>query len=253
MQKSIALALALCGVSTAVASPALAALHDRGNGLIYDDVLDVTWMQHADYSHTRVGWNAAKDWAASLEYGGYDDWRLPRVRPVALEWNYVYGFNGTTDVGYNITSPNSELSYMFYVNLGNVGRYDTAGSETGCGSLPAPKCLTNTSFTDGTTGLTVSFLELEPTAYWSGTSYDENPSIDAAFAFSMEAGQQHQNGIGVARNLWAVRDGDVLADPAPVPALHPVLLASALVLTGLAAAQRRRGRVEQRARHEAGR
>ena len=27
-----------------------AALYDRGNGLIYDDVLDITWLQDANYA-----------------------------------------------------------------------------------------------------------------------------------------------------------------------------------------------------------
>ena len=83
-----------------ISSSSHAALYDRGNGLIYDDVLDVTWMQDANYAHTsgyaaanavgslgsgstniqadgRMGWDAANTWAAQLEYGGYDDWRLP--------------------------------------------------------------------------------------------------------------------------------------------------------------------------------
>ena len=31
---------------------AQAALHDRGGGLIYDDVLNVTWLQDASYART---------------------------------------------------------------------------------------------------------------------------------------------------------------------------------------------------------
>ena len=91
--------LALIGLSALTLS-ANAALYDRGNGLIYDDVLDITWLQDANYAQTsgyaasnaigvphsistniqadgRMGWNAASTWAAQLEYGGYDDWRLP--------------------------------------------------------------------------------------------------------------------------------------------------------------------------------
>ncbi|NNF16437.1 MAG: hypothetical protein HKN70_06795 [Gammaproteobacteria bacterium] len=41
-----ALCLAMLSVSTT------AALHDRGNGLIYDDVLDITWLQDANYALT---------------------------------------------------------------------------------------------------------------------------------------------------------------------------------------------------------
>ena len=31
-----------------------AELHDRGGGLIYDDVLDVTWLQDANYVNPAV-------------------------------------------------------------------------------------------------------------------------------------------------------------------------------------------------------
>jgi hypothetical protein len=66
-----------------------AELHDRGGGLIYDDVLDVTWLQDANYAYTsgytsglhdddgEMTWYEAMEWAEQLEYGGFDDWRLP--------------------------------------------------------------------------------------------------------------------------------------------------------------------------------
>ena len=48
-------------ISTSLHSQA--ALYDRGNGLIYDDVLDITWLQDANYAKTtdatpwyRSGW-----------------------------------------------------------------------------------------------------------------------------------------------------------------------------------------------------
>ena len=80
---------------------AQAALIDRGNGMIYDTTRDITWLKDWNYAYTsgyaasgvapesfpwntntivtdgRMGWDAAMAWAASLEFGGYDDWRLP--------------------------------------------------------------------------------------------------------------------------------------------------------------------------------
>ena len=35
-----------------ISSSSHAALYDRGNGLIYDDVLNITWMQDANYAKT---------------------------------------------------------------------------------------------------------------------------------------------------------------------------------------------------------
>ncbi len=40
--------LALVGLSVSLSVNA--ALYDRGNGLIYDDVLDITWLQDANYA-----------------------------------------------------------------------------------------------------------------------------------------------------------------------------------------------------------
>lgn len=54
-----------------------AALHDRGGGLIYDDVLDIIWMQNANSAGTTMTWDDAMAWADALLFQGYDDWRLP--------------------------------------------------------------------------------------------------------------------------------------------------------------------------------
>ena len=56
---------------------AMAELHDRGNGLIYDDVQDLTWTQNAGLSGYRTSVSDAIAWAENLVYGGFDDWRLP--------------------------------------------------------------------------------------------------------------------------------------------------------------------------------
>jgi len=66
-----------------------AELHDRGGGLIYDDVLDITWLQDTNYamisgydSDGLMNWSGAMNWAAQLVYAGFNDWRLPRILPV---------------------------------------------------------------------------------------------------------------------------------------------------------------------------
>ena len=63
---------------------ASATLWDRGGGLIYDDHLNITWLQDANYAKTSgydsdglMNWANAVDWADNLIYGGYNDWRLP--------------------------------------------------------------------------------------------------------------------------------------------------------------------------------
>jgi hypothetical protein len=80
--KSLRLLVALCG--SVMLGSTQAALIDRGNGMIYDDVLNITWLQDANYAKTsghdadgRMTWNESMAWASSLIFGGYDDWRLP--------------------------------------------------------------------------------------------------------------------------------------------------------------------------------
>lgn len=51
--KKVTLALAAVGLLSSGA--AQAALHDRGDGLIYDDVLNITWAAGLSYAATTTG------------------------------------------------------------------------------------------------------------------------------------------------------------------------------------------------------
>ena len=126
-----------------------ASLHDRGGGLIYDDVLNVTWLKDANYAKTSgydsdglMTWSEATTWATNLSY--YDSvrnvtwtgWRLPYTLPVnGTSYGYDYAINGSTDEGYNVSAPassypgstGSEMAYMFYNNLANKGYYTVNG------------------------------------------------------------------------------------------------------------------------------
>ncbi len=114
-----------------------ATLWDRGGGLIYDDVLDVTWLQDANHAKTsgydddgKMTWAEATAWADQLVYAGYDDWRLPRTGPVdGVAFNYSGpDYDGSRDAGYNVSAPGSaypgslgsEMAYLYYNTLGNL-------------------------------------------------------------------------------------------------------------------------------------
>ena len=56
-----------------------AELLDRGGGLIYDDVLDITWLQDANYAGGTMTWDEAIHYAESLVWAGFEDWHLPRA------------------------------------------------------------------------------------------------------------------------------------------------------------------------------
>lgn len=160
-----------------------AGLIDRGGGLIYDNVLNITWLQDANYALTsgyvaanlesdggfddvfsdgRMGWDAAVAWADQLVYGGYDDWRLPTIVDTGV-LGAQCTYNGT-DCGYNVATSASELAYMFHVNLGNLSAHTTAGSYRG-GSNGVNWGVVNTSFVDAKTSQTVSFQNFQNYGY----------------------------------------------------------------------------------------
>ncbi len=207
----------------AFSSVSFATLWDRGNGLIYDDVLDITWLQDANYAGTsgytaslnyqetisgdpipagRMSQSDAMTWAANLSYAGFDDWRLPTTAYPG------YGFNITT----------SELGYMYYVNLGNVADNSVTNNPL------------NVFFTDGNDNL-VSFINLQPIVYFMDV---ENS------AFSFDYGLQSNGAFSNAyQGAWAVRSGDVVSSNAPVPEPGTMILFG-IGLAGLGATKFRR-------------
>lgn len=234
-------------LTLSMASSANAALIDRGNGMVYDSDQNLTWLQDANYAATsgyaaanaidngasaydnilangRMGWDAATTWAANLNYGGYNDWRLPTATDTNLNNNGCDWSNNGTDCGYN--SSGSELAYMWRDVLGNTPYYDTnSNPQSGWG-------FTSTS-ADG-----VEILNLQSNLYWSGTESPpliSEPTVYRPWFFSIEFGFQAILAKDAELYVWAVRSGDVAAVPGPGTLL--LLLAG---LAGIAAAKRRR-------------
>ena len=87
-----------------------AALYDRGNGLIYDDVLDITWLQDANYAKTsgydfdgRLNWYDALEFVDQLEIGSFTEWKLPSAGdPPVMSYNNDSGESGETPIEVNI-------------------------------------------------------------------------------------------------------------------------------------------------------
>ncbi|MFW0778569.1 MAG: DUF1566 domain-containing protein [Rickettsiales bacterium] len=183
---------------------AQAALYDRGNGLIYDDVHNITWLQDANYAHTsgykfggNMSWDEALVWADQLEYAGYNQWRLPST---VLD---------PPPAGHNRDS--SELGNMYVNYLGNS--YVSG--------------LQNTSFVDAGSGETVYFDNIKESLYWFQEVCDGCPDYAWSYDFS-DAGQYTTRTI-TGFYAWAVHDGDIGGvSEVPLPAAA-WLFGSALV------------------------
>lgn len=212
---------------TGLSSVAQGALYDRGGGLIYDDVLDVTWLQDANYAKTsgydadgRMKWAEAMAWTSNLLYidsvSGITltGWRLPTARPINDQsFQFRLSNDGSTDYGFNIGAVGSafprssahELPYMYYINLENLGECAPTSAGAG-GCLPSQPGW----------GLNEKgpFINLEPQNYWTG--------IDPGFIgnklyVDMSRGAVNSNSPFLAYGAWAVRDGDVADDRQVVP------------------------------------
>jgi hypothetical protein len=173
-----------------------AALELRGQNMIYDSSLNITWL---DMSQSVANWNEAVNWAANLSHAGFSDWRLPNAAPVnGVAFHYDESADGSTDWGYNITSSQSELAHLYYTSLGNSGAYASNGD-----------------YIDGSLSNTGPFSSLQLGVYWFGTEYAPD-SAHFAWSFLTDIGLQTdslKSGSGFA---IAVRNGDVA--PVPVPA-----------------------------------
>lgn len=237
-KKIVTASILVCGL---IAGSAQAALYDRGGGLIYDDVLNITWLQDANYAKTSgydadgwMNWHEATEWTASLSYFDvvrnvtWGDWRLPvMIDSGAPGCNWSYG---GTDCGYNVNTTGNELAHLFFDTLGNQSYYDTT-------SIP------NTGEQNSLGWLRVNagpFSNLQELGvYWYGTEYYPNPYPEPqeVWLFSMRDGYQGFNSKGHQRRYaWAVRNGDVAA--VPEPETYGMFLAG-LGLVGLMARRRK--------------
>lgn len=199
--------LALCLLATA--RPARADLINYGDGLIYDTVQDLTWLD-LEFAHPEHGfevtpwcgfgcdpyyvWYGANVWTQNLVYGGYDDWRLPHI---------LGDWRGT-----------SELMAM----LGQIGWrfFDGDGHEIVDDAPYFPD-----TWTEGGQG---PFLY--PLRYWTAWTstpyYMANPTAGGGYDFPDETTRD----TGV---IYAVREGAPTHRRVPEPPTVAVVAVGVLV------------------------
>jgi len=178
-----------------------------GNRLIYDTDLDITWY---DYTKAANTWQNQVDWAGLLSVttaaGTYDDWRLPTT----VDGIYVWGYDGTTTGGYNVTT--SDMGNLFYTELENKGLFATDGTN------PQPGWgLTNTG----------DFQNLQSSTYWSSTEYAANTGH--AWYFNTTGGSQYSHNMGNYSAI-AVMDGPVVVSVVPEPISSTLFIVGGAIL-----------------------
>lgn len=185
--------------ATLIASGATqAALVDRGGGLIYDSVLNITWL---DLTHGYDNFNSHFRWANTLVYHDsvrnqdLSGWRLPNTWAInGGGYNVNFSVDGSTDFGYNQTAPGSlhpgstasELAYLFYNDLGNKAYLGTDGQvQAGYGLVntgPFRNLLSSSS--NGSYFSSYARFELSTGAQLTGT----NSILGYGFALAVRPG-----------------------------------------------------------------
>ena len=180
-----------------------AALIDRGDGFIYDDVLNITWTQNAAINGLAVSglatWDNQVAWAAGYSqthsvYGTFDDWRL-----ASMDVNGDGTIVDCSSAG-EVACRDNEYGYLFR-------QYGVSSSS--------PSLFMNVAGGD----------------YWSGTELP-NPSSSSISAWYLNFGTGAQGTLGKTRlgyGSWAVRDGDIAAIAVSEPSSLAALGVAAII------------------------
>jgi len=209
------LCAALSALGTLAAGSAQAQLFDRGGGLIYDNVQNITWLADANYAKTSgfdgdgaMSWQDATAWAEGLVYQdtvrnvSYDNWRLPSIHDLGSP-GCNFGSSGT-DCGYNVATQSSEIAHLFYISLGNKAFVDSNGqAQADYGLIDDPNNPNDESL----------FANFQDSFYWLADSHANSTSD--AWRFKLTNGLQDYGSKSFLLYSLAVRDGDVAAVPLP--------------------------------------
>ena len=121
----------------AVAAAAAAAERDRW--MYTDPQTGLMWPRNGNIAGKEMTWSDAMSWAKNLNYGGYNDWRLPTKEEFEAfskrggnkpsEWYNANGFNAVQSSYYwSATTYANDADFAWIVSVGSgvVGSYDKA-------------------------------------------------------------------------------------------------------------------------------
>ena len=170
-------------------------LIDRGNGMIYDQDLNVTWLQDANVSGQNMSWEQANNWASNLVWDIYSDWRLPNT----LEISGALPTDG-------------EVGHMFFEELGGTEGQDITWSHGDAYDL---------------------FSNLNSGRYWTGT--DRTADGDFAWAFLSTGIQNYvdKSFTGYAWAVRS-GDVKSFLQTVPIPGAVWMFLSTVLIFLGVA-------------------
>lgn len=242
---TLTLAAGLC-----ISGAAQATLIDRGGGLIYDDVLNVTWLQNtnlaasntfglayntdlgnhpndsegASYSELinpngRMTWGAALHWIDAMNtanYLGYSNWRLPTLNVMDTSCSHDIAPDGY--YGYHCTD--GEFTHLMSADLG---------------VQPGSSVLNTAGDTAVQIANLALFSNVQSDVYWMGMEWAAYPLYAWNYATSVD--YQYFDDKNLPFYAWAVRDGDVASPSGNVPEPETLGLI-ALGLLGLGLARR---------------
>ncbi|MDC8771793.1 PEP-CTERM sorting domain-containing protein [Roseateles albus] len=218
------------------AGSAHAALFDRGNGMVYDNTRNITWLADMNYAKTSgassdglMTWEAATKWAGTLSYGGYSGWRLPTLKSPDASCS---GSSSTFGYSYGYNCTGGELSGLFVAELG-IKRGESVLNPTG----DTDEQKANLKLFKNVPPL---FTNFKPVIYWSGLIFCPDCAFPGAFDFSAESGAQNLVSIAASRYVVVVRDGDVTS-AVPEPETYALMLAGLGLVAGIA---RRRSKLQ---------
>ncbi len=231
-----------------------AALHDRGAGLIYDDVLDVTWLTDTDYASSTLTASGVNDIISNntlvfndgheltntdffiVQSNGAGDAGLMKWWG-AMAWTdqleYFDSARGVTYTDWRLPTVSPVNGGTFDTVFSNNGTTDNGYGSVGFNSefrhmfynnlgnlgicLPDGSGSSATCETQDGWGLNNrgSFVNLQTQTYWSNTELGaEVWAFDFGVGFQGLKTESNRNN---QLHAWAVRDGDVAA-VVPVPA-----------------------------------